>query len=61
MLLVLPAQITTHVVMMIAAKHGVMKIATAATTIVNAIIMIGQRDQGLHSHIIANWKTSSIT
>ena len=39
MLLVLPAQITTHVVMMIAAKNGVMKIATGATMIANAIIM----------------------
>ena len=37
---VLPARITTHVVMMIAAKNDVMKIATGITTIVNASIMI---------------------
>ena len=37
----LPAQNTTHIVIMIAAKNDVMKIATAATMIMNAIIMIG--------------------
>ena len=60
-LLVLPARIATHIVMMIAAKNGVMKIATGVTTIANASIMIGQRDQGLHSHVVADWKTSSTT
>ena len=60
-LLVLPARITTHVVMMIATKNGVMKIATGATTIMNAVIMIGQRDQGLHSHVAVDRKTSSTT
>ena len=53
----LPARITTHVVMMIAAKNGVMKIVAGAMTIVNAVIMIGQRDQGLHSHVTADQKT----
>ena len=57
----LPAHIATHVVMMIAAKNGVMKIAAGATTIVNAVIMISQRDQGLHSHAAVDWKTSSTT
>ena len=47
----LPAHIATHVVMMIAAKNGVMKIATGVTTIANASIMIGQRDQGLENFI----------
>ena len=61
MLLVLPAQIATHVVMMIAVKNGVMKIATSVMTIANAGIMIGQRDQGLHSHVAADHKTSSTT
>ena len=60
-LLVLPAQITTHVMMMIAAKNGVMKIAVGATMIANSILMIGQRDQGLHSHVAADRKTSSTT
>ena len=59
MLLVLPAQITTHVVMMIAAKNGIMKITVGTTMIVNAVIMIGQRDQGLHSHTAVDRKTSS--
>ena len=54
MLLMLPARIATHVVMMIAAKNGVMKIA-------NTGIMIGQRDRGLHSHVAADRKTSSTT
>ena len=40
-LLVLPARIATHVVMMIATKNGILKITTGATTIANAIIMIG--------------------
>ena len=40
-MLVLPARITTHVVMMITTKNGVMKIAIGATMIMNAIIMIG--------------------
>ena len=35
-LLMLPAHITTHVVMMIAAKNGVVKIAIDVMTIVNA-------------------------
>ena len=39
-LLVLPAWITTHVMMMIAMKNNVMKIAVGATMIVNAVIMI---------------------
>ena len=60
-LLVLPARIATHVAMMIAAKNGVIKITTGATTIANAVIMIGQRDRGLHSHIAAERKTSSTT
>ena len=60
-LLVLPARIATHVMMMIATKNGVMKIAAGATTTANAVIMIGQRDQGLHSHIIADRKTLSTT
>ena len=41
MLLVLPTRIATHVMMMIAAKNGVMKIAIGVTTIGNAGIMIG--------------------
>ena len=60
MLLMLPARIATHIVMMIAMKNGIMKIAIGVTTIVNAGIMIGQRDQGLHSHVTVDWKTSSI-
>ena len=60
-MLVLPTRIATHVVTMIATKNGVMKIMAGATTIVNAVIMIGQRDQGLHSHVAVNWKTSSTT
>ena len=39
-MLVLPARIATHVVMMIAAKNGVMKITIGAMTIANTIIMI---------------------
>ena len=50
-LLVLPARIATHVMMMIVAKNDVMKIATGVTTIVNADIMIGHRDRGLHNHV----------
>ena len=61
MLLMLPARITTHVVMMITAKNDVMKIAAGTTMITNAIIMINQRDQGLHSHIAAVQKTPSTT
>jgi len=53
-LLVLPARITTHIVMMIVEKNGVTKIVTGAMTIMNAVIMIGQRDRGLHSHIAAD-------
>ena len=53
-LLMLPARITTHVVMMIATKNGVMNITVGATTIMNAVIMISQRDQGLHSHVIVD-------
>ena len=60
-LLVLPAPIAIHVVMMITAKNGVIKIMTGATMIANAIIMIGQRDRGLHSHVTADRKTSSTT
>jgi len=60
-LLVLPARIATHVVMMIATKNGVMKITIGATTIANTVIMIGQRDQGLHNHVATNQKTSSTT
>ena len=41
MLLVLPARIATHVVMMITMKNGVMKITADATTIANFVIMIG--------------------
>ena len=59
MLLVLPARIATHVMMMIATKNGIMKIAADATMIVNVVIMIGQRNQGLHSHVAADRKTSS--
>ena len=55
----LPTRITTHVVMMIVMKNDIMKIATGATTIANAVIMIGQRDRGLHNHVTADWKTSS--
>ena len=51
MLLMLLAWIAIHVVMMIATKNGVMKIVVGAMMIVNAIRTIGQRDQGLHSHI----------
>ena len=40
-LLMLPAWITTHVMMMIATKNGVMKITTGVTTIMNVVIMIG--------------------
>ena len=40
-LLVLPAWIATHVMMMIAAKNGIIKITTGTTMIANAIIMIG--------------------
>ena len=40
-LLMLPAQIAIHIVMMITVKNGVMKIAIGATTITNAVIMIG--------------------
>jgi len=61
MLLVLPAWIATHVMMMITAKNGIMKIAAGSMTIANAVIMIGQRDQGLHSHITTDRKTSSTT
>ena len=57
----LPTHIATHVVMMIAVKNDVMKITTGIMMIVNAGIMIGQRDRGLHSHIIADRKTSSTT
>ena len=59
MLLMLPAQIATHIMMMIATKNSVMKIMAGTTTITNAIIMIGQRDQGLHNHVTADRKTSS--
>ena len=38
-LLVLPARIATHVVMMIAMKNDVMKITTGAVTITNNVIM----------------------
>ena len=58
-MLVLPARIATHVVMMIAAKNSIMKITIGVTTITNADIMIGQRDQGLHSHVAVDQKTSS--
>ena len=44
MLLVLPTWIATHVVMRITMKNSIIKIAIGATMIVNAIIMIGQRD-----------------
>ena len=57
----LPTWIATHIMMMIAAKSGVMKIMAGATMIVNTVIMIGQRDQGLHSHTAADQKTSSTT
>ena len=60
-MLVLPARIATHVVMMIAVKNDVMKIVTDAMTIANAVIMIGQRDRGLHNHVIADQKTPSTT
>ena len=60
-MLVLPARIATHIVMMIAMKNGVMKIVVGATTIVNASIIIVQRDEGLHSHVTADRKTSSTT
>ena len=50
-LLVLPAHIAAHIAMMIAVKNDVMKIATCVTTIVNADIMIGHRDRGLHNHV----------
>ena len=50
----LPTQISTHVVMMIAVKNGVVKIMIGAMMIANAIIMIGQRDRGLHNHIAAD-------
>ena len=58
MLLVLPARIATHVMMMIAVKNSVMKIATGVTTIVNVGIMISQRDRGLHRHVAVDQKTS---
>jgi len=58
-LLMLPARITTHIVMMITMKNGIMKMTAGTTMITNAIIMIGQRDQGLHSHIVVDQKTSS--
>ena len=61
MLLVLLARIATHIMMMIAANNSVVKITTGAMTITNAIIMIGQRDGGLHSHVAADRKTSSTT
>ena len=38
-LLVLPARIATHVVMMIAMKNNIIKIATGVTMIANAGIM----------------------
>ena len=60
-MLVLPSHIATHIMMMIAVKNSVMKIATGVMTIANAGIMIGQRDQGLHSHITADQKTLSTT
>ena len=60
-LLMVPARIATNVVMMITAKNDIMKIAVGATMIANAIIMIGQRDQGLHSHAATDQKTSSTT
>ena len=41
MLLVLPTQIATHIVIMIAMKNGAMKITTGAMTIMNVVIMIG--------------------
>jgi len=53
----LPARIATHVMMMITMKNNIMKITTGAMTIVNTIIMIGQRDKGLHSHITTDRKT----
>ena len=40
-LLVLPTWITTHIMMMIATKNVIMKIAVGAMTIANAVIMIG--------------------
>ena len=55
----LPAWIATHIMMMIAMKIGVMMIVVGATMIANAVIMINQRDQGLHSHIAADWKNPS--
>ena len=58
-MLVLPARIATHVVMMITAKNDVMKIVAGAMMIANVVIMIGQRDQGLHSHVTTDQKTSS--
>ena len=60
-LLVLPAHITTHIVMMIATKNGVMKIAIGITMIANIGLVIGQRDRGLHSHMATDRKTSSTT
>ena len=39
-MLVLLTRIATHIVMMIAVKNGVMKIATCITTIMNVGIMI---------------------
>ena len=50
---------TTHIVMMIAVKNVVMKIVIGATTIANAVIMIGLRDRGLHNHVAVDRKTSS--
>ena len=61
MLLVLPTRIATHIMMTIAVKNDVMKIVTCVMMIVNVVIMIGQRDQGLHSHVAAIQKTSSTT
>ena len=60
-MLALPAQIATHIVMMIVAKNDVMKIIAGAMTITNAVIMIVQRDKGLHSHVVADQKTSTTT
>ena len=39
-MLMLPAWIATHIVMMIAVKNGVMMITAGATMIVNVVIMI---------------------
>ena len=59
MLLVLPARIATHVVMMIAMKNGAMETMAGAMMIANTVLIIVRRDQGLHNYVFADQTTFS--